>query len=179
MCAADTLRERLASICTCLPAIQAPDSPSLPYLSQNLCHLLVSAPGPVAQHVSVVQVSRNKLVVKYTGPGRHGNDVGSIQGNFPVPKQRVVYYFELLVKEKGDTGDVSIGFADKHFKMGRAPGYAPQQRSFQPAMVRCADPLLLILSQGRLHMEHFQGNLHIAPWSVEAQPPVPISCHLA
>ena len=76
--------------------------------------------------------------MRYTGPGRHGNDVGSIQGNYPVPKAQVVYYFELLVKEKGDKGDVSIGFADKHFKMGRAPGYAPSLRAQACAQLCCS-----------------------------------------
>ena len=49
-------------------------------------------------------------------------NVGSIQGNRPVPKTQVVYYFEVLVKDKGEKGDISIGFTDKQFKMGRAPG---------------------------------------------------------
>ena len=68
-------------------------------------------------------MDRNKLVVKYVGPGKHNNDVGSIQGNQPVPRSQVVYYYELLVKDKGLKGEIFLGFADKHFKMGRAPGY--------------------------------------------------------
>ena len=70
-----------------------------------------------------LQVGRDKLTVGYIGKGAHPDDVGSIQGSWPVPKARVVYYFEVLIKAKGEKGDISIGFTDEHFKMGRAPGY--------------------------------------------------------
>ena len=71
-----------------------------------------------------MQVGLDKLTVGFNGKGTHPDDYGSIQGNLPVPKSRVVYYFEALVKEAGEKGDITIGFTDEQFKMSKSPGCA-------------------------------------------------------
>ena len=35
----------------------------------------------------------DKLAARYTGEGRHSQDVGSVQANLPAPKHRLVYYY--------------------------------------------------------------------------------------
>ncbi len=70
-----------------------------------------------------VQVSKNKLTVRYVGNGVHNNDVGAIQGNWPVPRQRSVYYFEVHVDDAGDRGLIGIGFGDGNFRLQKQPGY--------------------------------------------------------
>ena len=69
-------------------------------------------------------MAKNKLTVKYTGDGQHQNDVGAIQGNRPVPRQRLVYYYEVRVDDAGDRGLIGIGFADRNFRLQRQPGRA-------------------------------------------------------
>ena len=69
-----------------------------------------------------MQVSKDKRSVRYTGDGKHGNDVGSIQGNLPVPHNQSIYYFEAVVTEAGERGQIVMGFTDRNFKLGRQPG---------------------------------------------------------
>jgi hypothetical protein len=69
-----------------------------------------------------LEVGKDKLSVRYTGHGQHGHDVGSIQANRPVPKARLLYYFELLVRDRGDRNCIAIGFTDQNFKHSRQPG---------------------------------------------------------
>ncbi len=68
-------------------------------------------------------ISTDKLCAKYTGEGRHGHDVGAIQGNRPAPCRRLLYYFEMTVKDRGFKGYTTIGFTDEHFRNSRQPGW--------------------------------------------------------
>lgn len=74
-------------------------------------------------HTSL-QVAKDKLSVKYNGDARHANDVGSIQANRPAPKDRLIYYYEVHVLNRGEHGKIGVGFADDKFKSARQPGYA-------------------------------------------------------
>ncbi|CAI5984697.1 unnamed protein product [Closterium sp. NIES-64] len=68
-------------------------------------------------------LSKDKLSVTYTGNGTHNNDVGAIQANRAAPSQRAIYYFEIVVKDRGTRGCVAVGFADASFKTCRQPGW--------------------------------------------------------
>lgn len=68
-------------------------------------------------------ISTDKLSAKYTGEGKHANDVGAVQGNRPAPVRRMLYYFEISIKDRGLRGVISIGFTDENFKTGRQPGW--------------------------------------------------------
>lgn len=70
-------------------------------------------------------ISTDKLSAQYTGEAQHGYDVGAIQGNCPAPVRKLLYYFEIYVKDKGLKGNVSIGFTDAHFKLTRQTGWEP------------------------------------------------------
>lgn len=78
-----------------------------------------------------LEASKDKLTVRYTGQAQHENDVGCIQSNHPVPRKRLVYYFEVTVKEASDRGEIGIGFSDKNFKMGRHPGWEPNSYGYK------------------------------------------------
>lgn len=67
-------------------------------------------------------VSTDKLSVKYTNVHLHGHDVGAVQANKPAPVKRLVYYFEIFVKNSGAKGQIAIGFTNDTFKMRRQPG---------------------------------------------------------
>ncbi|KAL2329412.1 hypothetical protein Fmac_022839 [Flemingia macrophylla] len=70
-----------------------------------------------------VVVSTDKLSVKYTSVNLHGHDVGVIQANKPAPTKRLIYYFEIHVKDAGVKGQIAIGFTSETFKMRRQPGW--------------------------------------------------------
>lgn len=70
-------------------------------------------------------VSSDKLSVKYTSVNLHGHDVGVIQGNKAAPRKRLIYYFEIYVKDAGAKGQIAIGFTSDNFKMRRQPGWDP------------------------------------------------------
>lgn len=68
-------------------------------------------------------VSPDKLSVQYTNVNLHGHDVGVIQANRPAPVKRLMYYFEIMVKNAGTKGQIAIGFTNESFKMRRQPGW--------------------------------------------------------
>ncbi|XP_048331533.1 ran-binding protein M homolog isoform X3 [Ziziphus jujuba] len=68
-------------------------------------------------------VSPDKLSVKYTNVNLHGHDVGVVQANKQAPVKRLVYYFEIFVKDAGTKGQIAIGFTSESFKMRRQPGW--------------------------------------------------------
>lgn len=68
-------------------------------------------------------VGADKLSVRYPNAHLHGHDVGSVQANKPAPTKRLIYYFEILVKNAGTKGQMSIGFTSPGFRMCRQPGY--------------------------------------------------------
>ncbi|CAL1409946.1 unnamed protein product [Linum trigynum] len=70
-----------------------------------------------------VVVSTDKLSLKYTNVNLHGHDVGAVQANKPAPVKRLVYYFEIYVKNAGARGQFAIGFTNETFKMRRQPGW--------------------------------------------------------
>ncbi|XP_052874796.1 ran-binding protein M homolog isoform X3 [Gossypium arboreum] len=67
-------------------------------------------------------VAPDKLSVKYTTVNLHGHDVGVVQANKPAPVKRLLYYFEIYVKDAGAKGQIAIGFTNEGFKMRRQPG---------------------------------------------------------
>ena len=69
-------------------------------------------------------VSVDKLSVQYVGSQHHEHDVGAVQANRPAPTRRLMYYFEMTVKNAGVSGLVAIGFTPLGVKMCRHPGLA-------------------------------------------------------
>lgn len=63
------------------------------------------------------------LSVRYTTDGRGTNDVGSVQANRPAPCNRLIYYYEVQVVDRGEHGRLGIGFAEKSFRLTRQPGW--------------------------------------------------------
>ncbi|KAE8674563.1 SPla/RYanodine receptor domain-containing protein isoform 2 [Hibiscus syriacus] len=68
-------------------------------------------------------VAPDKLSVRYTSVSLHGHDVGVVQANKPAPVKRLLYYFEIYVKDAGAKGQIAIGFTNEGFKMRRQPGF--------------------------------------------------------
>ncbi|KAF3956975.1 hypothetical protein CMV_017963 [Castanea mollissima] len=88
-------------------------------------------------------VSTDKMSVKYTSVNLHGHDVGVVQANKPAPVKRLVYYFEIYVKDSGAKGQIAIGFTTDNFKMRRQPGWEPHSCGYH------GDDGLLYRGQGK------------------------------
>jgi Ran-binding protein 9/10 len=71
-----------------------------------------------------LDVDKDKLVIKYTGAGRHANDVASIQSNKPAPLDCRVYYFEVAVLDGGEHSRIGVGFGSQDFPTNKQPGCA-------------------------------------------------------
>ncbi|GFZ09757.1 SPla/RYanodine receptor (SPRY) domain-containing protein [Actinidia rufa] len=62
-----------------------------------------------------LNVFPDKLSVQYTSVNLHGHDVGVVQANRPAPVKRLLYYFEIYVKNAGAKGQIAIGFTAEGF----------------------------------------------------------------
>ncbi|KAH9331513.1 hypothetical protein KI387_003621, partial [Taxus chinensis] len=91
----------------------------------------------------VLVISPDKLSAQYSGDSRHGHDVGAAQADCSIPVKRLLYYFEITVKDRGQRGCVSIGFTDRHFKICRHPGWEPNSCGYH------GDDGLLYCAQGK------------------------------
>ena len=89
---------------------------ALPAPRPSPCELNTRSCGPF------LAVAPDTLSARYDGNGAHGNDVGAVQADAPVPDDVAIYYFELRVVSAGARGCIGIGFTDKDFKTSRQPG---------------------------------------------------------
>lgn len=75
-------------------------------------------------HQSVL-IDKERLIATFRGVGQHGNDVGAVRADRPIPLTRQAYYYEVTVLDAGEKGKIGIGFADGDFKLQRQPGWEP------------------------------------------------------
>ncbi|XP_057793607.1 ran-binding protein M homolog [Salvia miltiorrhiza] len=68
-------------------------------------------------------VGPDKLSLLYPNVNLHGHDVGVVQANHAAPLKRLLYYFEIYVKNAGAKGQIAIGFTTSAFKVRRQPGW--------------------------------------------------------
>lgn len=85
----------------------------------------------------------DKLSVQYPTVNLHGHDVGVVKANRPAPVKRLVYYFEIYVKNAGAKGQIAIGFTTDGFKMRRQPGWEANSYGYH------GDDGLLYRGQGK------------------------------
>ncbi|KAL6972097.1 hypothetical protein U1Q18_031782 [Sarracenia purpurea var. burkii] len=57
-----------------------------------------------------LNVFPDKLSMQYTSVHLHGHDVGVVPGNLPAPVKRLLYYFEIYVRNTGAKDQIAIGF---------------------------------------------------------------------
>lgn len=96
----------------------------------NECEELEEEEEPVPTELDTLNSSGgfsivlpNKLSVQYPTVNLHGHDVGVVQANCPAPVKRLLYYFEIYVKNAGAKGQIAIGFTTEGFHMRRQPGW--------------------------------------------------------
>ena len=72
-----------------------------------------------------IQVSPDGLLISYVGPGRNDSDAAAIRSNVPVPPQVGIYYFEVMVVNRGRDGFIAVGYAIKSASLNRLTGWEP------------------------------------------------------
>ncbi|KAM7515252.1 hypothetical protein LguiA_004835 [Lonicera macranthoides] len=106
----------------------------------------------------------DKLSVHYPTVNLHGHDVGVVQANKPAPVKRLVYYFEIFVKNAGAKGQIAIGFTTEGFKMRRQPGellVCMNKRFTQPIASDSSDTSSLVSMESRDNIKTVLVKLHM------------------
>lgn len=71
-----------------------------------------------------LECSSEGLKVSYQGPGAEDKDAASIRTDVPIPSKRIgMYYFEITIRDKGDTGRIGIGLCERKVKLEKMPGW--------------------------------------------------------
>ncbi|KAJ1953956.1 hypothetical protein GGI12_005898, partial [Dipsacomyces acuminosporus] len=65
----------------------------------------------------------DRLSVQYTGPGRQDTDAAQVQTNHSIPVRSGIYYFEMYVKSRGQSGYIGIGLSVYGIGAHRLPGW--------------------------------------------------------
>ncbi|KAG0049152.1 hypothetical protein BGZ83_006010 [Gryganskiella cystojenkinii] len=72
------------------------------------------------------ELLEDDLQVFYTGPGKEDRDASAIRANRPIPAQCGVYYYEVFIKSKGQSGYIGVGVCNATVALDRLPGWEPQ-----------------------------------------------------
>lgn len=70
------------------------------------------------------------LTVKYVGPGELDQQAATIFADKPVPQDVPLYYFEVTILNKGDSGYIGVGFCADTVNPGRLPGWEPHSYGY-------------------------------------------------
>ncbi|KAI9030574.1 hypothetical protein DFJ74DRAFT_754660 [Hyaloraphidium curvatum] len=91
----------------------APDGPATPILE----------PTTVSISNHFLEISKDRLSVKYVGKGNHTYDVGVIRANRPFSsRHQSVGYFEAKILDAGARCQISVGLSTKDFTLCKHPG---------------------------------------------------------
>ncbi|KAJ1677835.1 hypothetical protein EV182_005338, partial [Spiromyces aspiralis] len=70
-----------------------------------------------------IKVSNNGLDLTYIGPGKRDEDAGMIRANKPITRHCGVFYYEVEITSRGQSGYIGIGFCRSNVKLERLPGW--------------------------------------------------------
>lgn len=73
------------------------------------------------------------LKIKYVGPGEDDNQAVTVRANYPLPLDCPLYYFEVLVLDRGAEGFIGIGFQTEEVTLNRLPGWDPHSFGYHGA----------------------------------------------
>ncbi|KAM0753364.1 competence/damage-inducible protein CinA [Meredithblackwellia eburnea MCA 4105] len=71
-----------------------------------------------------LELNSDGLGVSFAGSSNHGDrDAAAVRSNRPIPSQAAVYYFEVKIENKGQSGYIGIGFSHRTVSLERLPGW--------------------------------------------------------
>ncbi|XP_004344420.1 KB07 protein [Capsaspora owczarzaki ATCC 30864] len=75
---------------------------------------------------NLLELSHNNCKVTYKGQGKGDTDAAAVRANAFIPPECGVYYFEMLVRDKGREGYIGVGVATSNVSLNRLPGWERQ-----------------------------------------------------
>ncbi|KDE02423.1 hypothetical protein MVLG_07019 [Microbotryum lychnidis-dioicae p1A1 Lamole] len=73
---------------------------------------------------ALIDLSSDGLTVSFSGSAKYGDrDAAAVRTNRPIPPQTAVYYFEVIILDKGAQGYIGIGFSHRNVSLSRLPGW--------------------------------------------------------
>ncbi|CAG8650813.1 14472_t:CDS:2 [Funneliformis caledonium] len=70
---------------------------------------------------NLLRLYEDRLIVTYTGLGGKEN-CAAIRVNHPIPKHFELFYFEVDIIDKGENGEIGIGFCTQAASLNKMPG---------------------------------------------------------
>ena len=72
---------------------------------------------------ALTQVKVDGLKIKYIGPGEDDSQACTVRGNYPLPLDCALYYWEVKILDRGSEGFIGIGFQTEEVLLCRLPGW--------------------------------------------------------
>ncbi|KAI6182020.1 hypothetical protein M3Y99_01963500 [Aphelenchoides fujianensis] len=76
-----------------------------------------------ADKCRLLRLSSDNLKVQYNGKGESHRDAAAVRANCSIPRNCGIFYFEIDVLEKGESGFIGIGLCEKNVDINRLPGW--------------------------------------------------------
>lgn len=77
-----------------------------------------------ADKAEYLDVLSDGLKVSYKGPGREEKDAASVRTDVCIPTHGIgLYYYEISIRDQGDTGRIGLGLCDRNVKLEKMPGW--------------------------------------------------------
>ncbi|KAJ2553733.1 hypothetical protein EV175_002831 [Coemansia sp. RSA 1933] len=70
-----------------------------------------------------ISIGSDRVTLRYTGPGRQDNDAAMVLADVGIPTRTGVYYFEVQIKSRGQSGYIGIGLSRAGMDSNRLPGW--------------------------------------------------------
>ncbi|KAJ2011888.1 hypothetical protein GGI06_004354, partial [Coemansia sp. S85] len=76
-----------------------------------------------AKSLANMAVDSDRVTLRYTGPGRQDHDAAMVRSNYSIPTHTGVYYFEVTIKSRGQSGYIGVGLSQGNVAVHRLPGW--------------------------------------------------------
>ncbi|KAJ2388777.1 hypothetical protein GGI23_005983, partial [Coemansia sp. RSA 2559] len=70
-----------------------------------------------------ISIGSDRVTLRYTGPGRQDNDAAMVLTDVCIPTRTGVYYFEVQIKSRGQSGYIGVGLSRAGLSVHRLPGW--------------------------------------------------------
>ncbi|KAJ2860054.1 hypothetical protein GGH94_005747 [Coemansia aciculifera] len=75
------------------------------------------------KNLANMAVDSDRVSLRYTGPGRQDQDAAMVRSNYSIPTHTGVYYFEVTIKSRGQSGYIGVGLSQGSVAVHRLPGW--------------------------------------------------------
>ena len=108
-----------------------PTSPKTPQVASSKLSLKVPSALSSRDKSPWILLSDSGLKASYNGMGKSDADAAAVRSNLTIPSRLGVYYYEVLIVDKGRDGFIAIGFCKDKVALSRLPGMYLTKRLFE------------------------------------------------